>query len=87
VRDHAVAHWLAMLAAAGFEAACLGEWRLALDFEEWVARMQTPAAAVAQLRSLLASVSDGVRERLGVRAGERPGFDIPIALFTARKAR
>jgi len=87
VRVHAVAHWLAMLSAAGFEAACLGEWRLALDFEEWVARMQTPAPAVAQLLSLFASATDGVRERLGLRAGERPGFELPIALFRARKTR
>ena len=82
VRDHPVASWLAMLAAAGFEAECRETRRLVIDFDEWVRRMATPPAIVAVLRALLADASDGVRAGLGIQPA---GFEIPIALFAARR--
>ena len=85
VRNHAVPQWLAWLGAAGLQAAWLHSFRIDLDFEDWVARIGTPAPMVAQLRALLASAVDEVKSGLGVRSGERAGFEIPIALLVARK--
>jgi SAM-dependent methyltransferase len=88
VRDHPLSRWLLLLHAAGFAGECRGSWRLAIDFDDWVLRMATPAAVVAVLRGLLADATDGVRAGLGVRSGERAGFEIPIALLLAtRKGR
>ena len=86
VRDHPVPTWLAMLASAGFAAECRGTRRLAIDFDEWVGRMATPAASVALLRELLATATDGVRAGLGIRSDEPAGFEIPVALFVAGRA-
>ncbi len=85
VRDHAVSCWLAMLAAAGLAAECRETWRLAIDFGDWVRRMGTPPARVALLRELLAGATDGVRAGLAIRAEEPAGFEIPVALFVARR--
>ena len=84
VRDHPVSRWLEMLAAAGLAGECRGAWRLAIDFDDWVARMATPPPIVAVLRGLLAEATEAVRDGLGVRSGE--GFEIPIALFVATHA-
>ena len=86
VRDHALSRWLGMLAAAGLPGECRGSWRLAIAFEDWVQRMATPPPVVAVLRGLLADATDAVRAGLGVRSGERAGFEIPIALFLATRA-
>jgi SAM-dependent methyltransferase len=85
VRDHTVSHWLRLLGAAGLAGECLKGWRLAIDFDDWVLRMATPPARVAVLRGLLADATDGVRSGLGVRSGEGAGFEIPIALFLAKR--
>jgi hypothetical protein len=57
-----------------------------LDFEDWVERMGTPEHERTQLRRLFDAVPDAVREVLRIRGGDEPyGFDIPIALFVARR--
>ncbi len=85
VRDQPVSRWMDLLEAAGLAGECLGRWRLALDFDDWVRRMATPPAVVAVLRGMLADATDGVRAGLGVRSGERAGFEMPIALFLATR--
>jgi len=85
VRDHPVSRWMGLLEASGFAAECLGGWRLAIDFDDWVLRMATPPAVVAVLRGMLADATDGVRAGLGVRSGEGTGFEMPIALFVATR--
>jgi hypothetical protein len=74
-----------MLADAGLAAECRETRRLAIDFGDWVRRMGTPPARVALLRELLAGATDGVRAGLAIRAGEPAGFEIPVALFVARR--
>src|SRR6266508_1328384 len=49
VRDHTSAQWRGMLAAAGLTAEALGHWSLRLEFESWVARMNTPFLAITQI--------------------------------------
>lgn len=85
VRDHTVPGWLAMFAAAGLTAECRQRYPLAIDFDDWVARMSTPAPVVAVLLSLFADATDGVRMGLGLRTGEHAGFEMPMALFVATR--
>lgn len=66
VRDHTLMQWLALLVAAGFTPAVRFTWALRLDFTAWVTRMATPAATVAQLRTLLTHAPAEVRARLRV---------------------
>lgn len=66
VRDHTLAQWLAMLAAAGFTPTVRFTWALRLDFTDWVTRMATPPATVAQLRTLLSRAPAEVQARLSV---------------------
>jgi SAM-dependent methyltransferase len=86
VRNHAVHQWLAWMRDAGLEAAWLHTFRLETDLDGWAARMGTPAPRVELLRELLAGAVAEVRAGLGVRSGERAGFEIPIALFVAEKS-
>jgi SAM-dependent methyltransferase len=86
VRNYSVREWETMLAGAGLEARCASTWAVPLDFEEWVERMGTPEHERIQLQRLFDTAPDTVRGALGLRGGdERYGFDIPIALFVARR--
>lgn len=79
VRDHTVAQWQALLAAAGFRSTVRYTWALRLDFTAWVTRMATPPAAVAMLRTLLHAAPEEVRTRL--RVEEDGSFTLPGALI------
>jgi hypothetical protein len=85
VRDHTTDQWLAMLAAAGFQAAVDTEWDLRIDFTSWVERMMTPAPAVAMLRTLLDQAPAEVRHALNVEADS--SFTLRCALLRATRAR
>jgi SAM-dependent methyltransferase len=84
VRNYSVSQWVAMLAAVGFAAEYKGTWGVPLDFEDWVERMGTPELERSQLRALFDRAPDQVRSGLAIRAGERYGFDIPIAMLAGR---
>lgn len=68
VRDYSAAEWLHFAESAGFEVECLDIQSLQLDFQTWVERMQTPAAAVATLRDLQQRVSDTVKQHFKIQA-------------------
>lgn len=84
VRDHRVSQWCAMLEEAGFEAQVLGAFRLAIDFADWVARMQTPAVAVEGIRRLFAAAPDEVRAAFGIEPGGDGSFALQAALLRGR---
>lgn len=79
VRDHRLAEWLAMFAAAGFTAEMLQQWAIRLDFDAWVTRMQTPEVAVAAIAYLLDGAPEEVRAVLAVEPDR--SFSIPVALL------
>lgn len=81
VRDHTCSQWRQMLYAAGFESELLDTWSIELDFADWVKRMRTPPAAVAQLRALMDGASDDQRSAFSIREG---GFSLPAALLRGR---
>lgn len=68
VRDHSVAQWEAGLRAAGFTVGAVRQWRLRMDFNDWVARMRTPPERVAAIRSLFDGAPEEVRQHFAVEA-------------------
>jgi ubiquinone/menaquinone biosynthesis C-methylase UbiE len=82
VRDHTSDQWLEMLRLAGFEGDALGRWPLRLDFASWVARMQTPPAAVAQIAALLDGAPRETRAALAVEHDH--SFSVHVALLRGR---
>jgi ubiquinone/menaquinone biosynthesis C-methylase UbiE len=83
VRDHTVEQWLHMCASAGFAAEALDTWPLRLEFESWVARMNTPFLAITQIRSLIDGATRDVRAALAIEEGY--SFSVPTALLRGRK--
>jgi ubiquinone/menaquinone biosynthesis C-methylase UbiE len=47
VRDYRVSEWRAMMTAAGFDEPVVSDWKLAIDFKSWIARIGTPPDRVA----------------------------------------
>jgi ubiquinone/menaquinone biosynthesis C-methylase UbiE len=82
VRDHTVQQWLGMCAAAGFAAEPAGHWPLRLEFESWVARMNTPFLAITQIRALIDGAPREVRAGLAIEEGY--SFTVPTALVRGR---
>jgi ubiquinone/menaquinone biosynthesis C-methylase UbiE len=83
VRDYRVSEWNAMLAAAGFAAEHVNSWKLKMVFDDWTARMRTPAERIVAIRSLFESAPEETRAYFAVEADY--SFTIDAALFRAAK--
>nr|WP_315397522.1 class I SAM-dependent methyltransferase [uncultured Duganella sp.] len=81
VRDYRPSEWSAMLQAAGLRAERAGDWKLRMVFDEWTARMRTPAERVAAIRSLFASAPQEARDYFDV--GPDCSFTIDSTMFKA----
>jgi SAM-dependent methyltransferase len=60
VRNYTLAQWHGMLAGAGFGPASTRCYRIGLQFQSWIERMNTPAVNVAALRALQSIAPEGV---------------------------
>ena len=85
VRDYRPSEWSAMLQAAGLRAERAGDWKLRMVFDEWTARMRTPAERVAAIRSLFASAPQEARDYFDV--GPDCSFTIGSTMFKAWRDR
>jgi ubiquinone/menaquinone biosynthesis C-methylase UbiE len=83
VRDHSISQWNSMLREANFAPEVLFTWDLPLDFNSWVARMATPSANVAMIKTLFDGAPSEVRGAMDVQPDYR--FQIPGALFRGRR--
>ena len=81
VRDYRRSEWTAMLQTAGFRPERAGDWKLQMVFDEWTARMRTPAERVAAIRSLFASAPQETLSYFDVR--KDGSFTIDSTLFKA----
>ncbi len=83
VRNYRVSEWLAWLREEGLAAEHVRTFPTFLDFEDWTARMNTPAHEKEQIRRLLDGAPDAVRAAFSVA----PNHDwrIPLALLRARQ--
>ena len=66
VRDFSVSQWKTMFGEAGFEAEVVDLFDLSLDFENWIARMQTAPVHVAALRSLYSGASADIKAQFNL---------------------
>lgn len=82
VRDHTPAQWLEMCAVAGLHGEVAGTWPLRLEFESWVARMNTPFLSITQIRTLIDGAPREVRAALAI-AEDEYSFSVPTALVRA----
>jgi ubiquinone/menaquinone biosynthesis C-methylase UbiE len=83
VRDHTVDQWRRLIEAAGLAAEALGSWPLRLEFESWVARMNTPFLAITQIRALIDGAPREVRSALAIEDGY--SFSVSVALLRGRR--
>jgi len=82
VRDYRRSEWTRMLNDAGFTSEALKGWKLQMKFDEWTARMRTPAERVTAIRSLLHSAPEETRRYFALEADD--SFTIDSTLFAAR---
>jgi len=84
VRNYSLTEWANQLTRAGLVIAGHRTWRLRIEFDSWVARMETPADRVAVLHSLWQGAPREVREHFRVAADS--SFDLEAALIECRAA-
>ncbi|MTV37315.1 class I SAM-dependent methyltransferase [Duganella radicis] len=84
VRDYRPSEWMRMLADAGFAAERVDDWKLQMKFDDWTARMRTPAERVTAIRSLLHTAPEETRHYFAVQPDD--SFTIDSTLFKAAHA-
>ncbi|GJI87953.1 class I SAM-dependent methyltransferase [Duganella hordei] len=82
VRDYRPSEWCAMLAEAGFKCERVSDWKLEMKFDEWTARMRTPAERVAAIRSLFGTAPEETLQYFAVQPD--CSFSIDSTLFKAK---
>lgn len=83
VRDYRTCEWGAKFDNAGFTHQLRSVWKLPMQFDEWVARMRTPAERVAAIRHLFDGAPEEARRYFAVQ--DDYSFAIDAALFEATK--
>ena len=81
VRDYRASEWLRMLDEAGFAGERVSDWKLHMQFDEWTARMRTPAERATAIRGLLRSAPMETRDYFAVQGDD--SFTIDSTLFRA----
>jgi SAM-dependent methyltransferase len=84
VRDYRVSEWRTLLAAAGFTAAAVDGWKIPMQFESWIARIGTPAARVAALKTVIPAFPAEAHEYFRVTAD--CSFEIDTTWIESRLA-
>lgn len=81
VRNYTLAEWTESLARTGLAVKAVQTWRLDLEFESWIARMQTPPVFVAAIKALQAAAPDEVLKHFAVK--EDGSFTIDTMMIEA----
>jgi SAM-dependent methyltransferase len=84
VRDYRPSEWTRMLDDAGFTSERVSDWKLTMHFDDWTARMRTPAERITAIRSLLRSAPQETRDYFAVQPDD--SFTIDSTLFRASPA-
>lgn len=82
VREWSQAEWRRFFQEAGLSFSVTRTWLKMLEFDDWVARQQTPPDAVAQLRRLFGAAPPSIHETFAVEAGS---FGLLTRLMVGRK--
>ncbi|MBT0724945.1 methyltransferase domain-containing protein [Rosenbergiella sp. S61] len=83
VRNYSPGEWLQMATESGLRIEQLVTGRLALDFQQWVTRMKTPAATVATIRTLQQAVSGQVQSYFKLQ--DNGSFSTDTLMFCAQR--
>ncbi len=62
VRDYRISEWYLMLGQQGFAPEQQNRWKVALDFESWVKRINTPDAGIEALKTVMSLLPQEVRD-------------------------
>jgi len=84
VRDYRESEWRSTLAGAGLSDAVSHRWKLAMEFDGWVARIGTSAARITAVKTVLDELPGEAREYFSV--SQNRSFTIDAGWFEARKA-
>jgi SAM-dependent methyltransferase len=86
-RDWSVAEWQRMLGAAGLVTELLLDWRLDLDFDDWLRRQRTPPAVADEIRAMFRSAPESHAEAFRLRMpSDAPwSFALHCAVMRATK--
>jgi ubiquinone/menaquinone biosynthesis C-methylase UbiE len=84
VRDYRPSEWMQMLRDAGFAGQRISDWKLQMQFDDWTARMRTPADRITAIRSLLRNAPHETRDYFAVQRDD--SFTIDSTLFRAAPA-
>ncbi|MBW4489474.1 MAG: methyltransferase domain-containing protein [Trichocoleus desertorum ATA4-8-CV12] len=76
-----LSQWHTAIASAGMNFEVLKQWRLPIDFEDWVTRQQTPPAAVIQLEECLDHAPLSVQQALVMTRAPQRTFQLWAALM------
>ncbi|MEX1021184.1 MAG: methyltransferase domain-containing protein [Litorilinea sp.] len=82
IRDHSIAQWVRMFDEAGFAAQPIYTWDLAIEFDDWITRMQTPPGETQTIRNLFDGAPDEVCRHFNLGAGSH-SFTLPCAVIQA----
>lgn len=84
VRDYAIEEWVSSLQAAGFAVEAVKRFRLRIDFQPWIARMETPPDRALAIRSLQQHAPQEVVRHFGIE--DDGSYTLDVAGFEARAA-
>ena len=82
VREWSQGEWRRFFTEAGLSFTVTHTWLKMLEFDDWVARQQTPPDAVARLREIFAAAPPSIRETFAVAADS---FGLLTRLMVGRK--
>ena len=85
LRDRSDLEWRALLRRAGVELLVMQRWSTRLEFASWIARMRTPDAKAAVIRTMLDEAPAEVRAALQV--GADGSFSASTGLWWCRRDR
>ena len=83
VRDYSLKEWNEMLAYAGFKVNALDTWKLALEFDAWVKRIETPLGRISALREVIGSLPSEAKNYFEFDSND--SFKSDSALFETSK--
>lgn len=83
--DYRLSEWQKIVEGAGLRYALHAEWRLPLDFADWVARVATPPANVARLEALFDAATPAAVAAFAIAPPPRRAFALPAALLSGLK--
>jgi ubiquinone/menaquinone biosynthesis C-methylase UbiE len=84
VRDYRISEWRTMQKAVGFAESSVSTWKTPIDFPTWIARIGTPPARVAALRTVFPALPREVHDYFKI--SDSLSFECDTAWISAAPA-